>query len=80
MGRSNTNEGSMNERKIMIETDPDYIASKRFDYSLNKLLERYPDGCPDRIIATALMIDEEEVEILYQNIVLKLRSIMGVET
>lgn len=62
-----------------IYTDPDYIALKRFDYSLAKLLERYPDGASDKIIAQALKIEESEVEELYQEIVEKLRRVMVVE-
>lgn len=64
--------------KYKIENSPDWIAIKRFNYSLNKLLERYPDGVPDRIIAQALQINEEEVEIIYQKILSKLRNKMGV--
>jgi hypothetical protein len=67
------------EAKKRVETDPDFIALKRFDFSLEKLLERYPDGCPDRIIANALLIPEHEVEELYQSAIIKLRGIMGVE-
>jgi hypothetical protein len=66
------------EAKKRVETDPDYIALGRFDYSLEKLLERYPDGCPDRIIAAALLIGEHEVEELYQKAIARLRLIMGV--
>lgn len=68
------------EMKHMIETDPDYIASKRYSYSLASLLERYPDGCPDRIIATVLQMSEEEVEASYQTIVQKLRNLMKVDS
>lgn len=65
---------------FMIENDPNYIASKRYSYSLSKLLERYPDGCPDRIIATVLQLSEEEVEQRYQKIILKLRKSMKVDS
>lgn len=55
--------------------DPDFIALKRFDYSLKSLLKRYPDGVPsDRLISQALMITEDELEEVYQGIVLKLRK------
>lgn len=67
------------EAKKKIAEDPDFVYLKRFDFSLNKLLQRYPDGCPDRIIANALMVPEAEVEELYQSAVAKLRLIMGVE-
>lgn len=57
-----------------LDTDRDYILLKRFDYSLEKLLRRYPDGAPDEVIAQALGIKPEEVEEIYQNLVLKIRA------
>lgn len=66
------------ELQDQIEKDPDFIASKRFDFSLKKALERYPDGCPDKVVAQALMIPEHEVEELYLKAVSKIRMIMGV--
>ena len=65
------------QARQMLYEDPDFIALKRYDYSLTKLMERYPDGCPDRIIASALMITEDDVEALHQEIVRKLRKAMG---
>lgn len=61
----------------LLNTDEDFIAIKRFDFSLSQLLERYPDGAPDSVIASALMIEEDEVALLYESIVDKLREIMG---
>lgn len=66
------------EAKKRINEDPDFVNLKRFNYSLAQLLERYPEGCPDRVIAAALMIPETEVEEIYDTVVTKLRMIMGV--
>jgi len=66
------------EARRLITTDEDFVYSKRFGYSLKKLLERYPDGCPDRVIAAVLLITEDDVEAHYQRIVIKLRNAMGV--
>ena len=66
------------ELRRLLEEDPDFIYLKRFDYSLKKLLERYPDGCPDRIIANALLMTEDDIQALYEKIVIKLRNAMGV--
>lgn len=52
---------------------------KRFDYSLKKTLEHYPDGCPDRVIAQALMLREDELDEVYSQIVKKLRLLVGEE-
>jgi len=67
------------EIRSRIDGDPDFVNLKRFDYSLAKLLERYPEGCPDRVIAHALLVSEEEVEELYDIAVERLRELMGVK-
>lgn len=67
-----------NKEKILekIHKDEDFINLKRFDYSLNQLLKRYPDGAPNKVIALALDIPEEEVENIYKKIVENLREKM----
>jgi len=72
------------EAKSLVETDPDFVAVKRFDYSLKKLMEKYPpekypDGVPTKVIAQALMITEDEVEELYEQVILKLRSALNID-
>jgi hypothetical protein len=62
----------------LIHNDPDWINLKRFNNSLKELLVRYPDGAPDHVVAAGLNIDETEVDVLYNQIVLKLRQSMGV--
>lgn len=58
-----------------IKNDPDFVALKRFDYSLAKLLKRYPEGVPNnKLIAQALMISEDDVERLYAEIVETLKN------
>jgi hypothetical protein len=64
--------------KHKINNDPNYIHIRRFEYSLSKLLERYPEGVPDKYIAQALDIEEEEVDALYEQTVQKLRKLMNV--
>jgi hypothetical protein len=66
------------QEQDMIHNASDWINLKRFNNSLKDLLVRYPDGCPDHVLAAALNIDETEVDILYTQIVLKLRAFMGV--
>ncbi len=60
--------------KQKINNEPDFIFLKRFDFSLKNLLDRYPDGVPNRIIAQALQMTEVEVEDLYQKVLVKLRE------
>jgi hypothetical protein len=59
--------------------DPDFILTKRFGYSLQKLVERYPDGAPDHVIAAALGTTETEVERRYQDVVRYLKGFVGNE-
>ena len=67
-----------NKEKILekIHKDENFINLKRFDYSLNQLLKRYPDGAPNKVIALALDIPEEEVENIYKKIIENLREKM----
>jgi hypothetical protein len=39
---------------------------------------RYPEGCPTRVIAQALLMTEEDVDILHNKIITRLQSLMGV--
>jgi hypothetical protein len=57
--------------------NPDYIYLKRYGNSMQRLIKRYPDGCPAHIIASALDITEEQVEERYQEVVTKLQDRMG---
>jgi len=67
------------EAKHLINTDPDFVYMKRFEYSLKKLMERYPDGAPTKIIAQAMMMTEDEVEELYEAVIVKMRQALKVE-
>ena len=69
----------MKDTKNKIILDPNFINIKRFDFSMDTLLQRYPDGAPDKVVASALMMTEEEVADFYEGVVEKLRSIMGVK-
>lgn len=61
-----------------LRTEEDFIAINRFGNSLATLLERYADGCPDHIVAKALLLSSaKEVEEVYQRVVEKLRRLMG---
>lgn len=71
----------MDEKDVRrrLETEEDFINLKRFGFSIREVMKRYPDGVPDRIIAQALGISEEEVEARYGEIVAQLRETMKVE-
>lgn len=66
--------------KDRIETEQDFVNLRRMAFSLEKTIERYPEGdIPDRIAAQALGLKEEEIEPLFQAVVLKLRKLMHVQ-
>jgi hypothetical protein len=62
-----------------VHTDPNYIAMRRYGNDINRLMKRYPNGAPDHIIATALLLEEDEVNRVYDMIVAKMRTIMKAE-
>lgn len=69
---------SKEEIKNRIGKDPDFIYSSKYGNSMEKLIQKYPTGCPDKIIAQVLLLDSpEEVEEIYQGIVKKLREKMS---
>lgn len=67
-----------NEARQRIAEDPDFVYLKRFDFSLAKALERYPEGLPDKLCAQALMITEDDWEMVWRNLLDKLRGLMGI--
>jgi hypothetical protein len=69
----------LEEVRRLITEDEDFIYSKRFDFSLDKMLERYPDGAPAKLIAQSLLITEEEVEKIVQDAIVVLREKMKVK-
>lgn len=63
-----------------LEDDPNFINSKRFDFSLEKLQDRYPSGCPERVAAAALGMTEEQFKEFHAAVVQKLRFYMNVKS
>jgi hypothetical protein len=66
------------EARARIINEPDFVNLPHFDFSLSKVLDKFPDGAPDVIVAKALMITEDDVSVQYEQIVRKLRRMMGV--
>lgn len=61
-----------------LRTDSDFVYLPRFDFSLEKLMLRYPDGVPGKLIAQALMMTEDEVDSLFQDTLVSLRKALKV--
>lgn len=66
------------EKMVKMNTEPDFIYMNRYGNSINKLLQRYPEGCPDHIIAASFEINEVELEKRFQQIISTLQIRMGV--
>lgn len=62
------------EQEKLLETNPDFILLRRFDFSLKQALKRYPDGLPDNLVAQALGKSPTWVAERYEGIVEKLRE------
>jgi hypothetical protein len=75
----------MNKKKNLesvrerIDSDPNYVHAPSLGNDLETVLNKHPEGCTDRVIASLLQVEVEEVEDLYQEIVLKLRQEMKVD-
>ncbi len=67
------------ERRKRLHTEHEYINIKKYKHRMSNLLKRYPESTPDKVIALAMMLPEEQVEVEYQRIVRKLRELMKVE-
>ena len=63
-------------KKYRIENEEDFIDCIRFKNSLNKILEKYPDGVSDDTICRVLDITQEELDTLFQNAIIQLRKDM----
>lgn len=64
----------MEERDIKLESDRDFILSKRYNDSLRLILKDNPNGIPDRVICRILKISQEELEKIYNRAILSMRS------
>lgn len=62
-----------------IHEEEDFVNLKRFNYSLLKVQERFPNGAPDKTIANALLLNEEDIPLIYQGIINKLREMLRVD-
>lgn len=55
-------------------TEEDFVFAPRYQNSVKVLIEKYPDGVPDRIIAQALQIDVSEVTEAFDRAIAKIKK------
>lgn len=68
----------IDEKKLKLMEDEDFIDYPKFKNSLKKLIDKYPDGVENETIAKVLNMTEEEVEETYQSAIKKLQAKLGV--
>jgi hypothetical protein len=67
----------MKDKKMIkkkIVEDEDFIYCPRLGNSLNKLIEKHPDGVDDERIQKLLLMSAKELEAIYQSALQKLRN------
>lgn len=64
------------EQREKAFTDPGYINSRKYKYSLEKFKDKNEKGIPDKVIAYFLCMSIEEVTKEYEDIVNKIRQFM----
>jgi hypothetical protein len=67
------------ELRGRVIAEANFVNAKRFDNSRATLEARYPDGCPEHVMASALVLTVEEVRAEDERITGKLRNLMGVD-
>lgn len=66
---------TLEDVKEAISSDTDFIALPRFQCSLRRFVDRYPDGAPNNTsIAKALCLSETEVEEIYAKAMKTMKS------
>jgi len=63
-----------------LETEEDFIHAPRYGNSIKTIREKYPNGCPDHLIASVMQQKEEEIQKRYLEIISCLREKMKVES
>lgn len=52
--------------KTRIMSELDFIVNSRFSNSLKLIMNRYPEGVPEHIIAKSLMLAPSEISVLHK--------------
>ena len=60
------------EEKLL--ADPDYIRSTRHNHSLLHFTKTNPNGVSERVIGVLLGLSVQQVQEIYQKIILKIRQ------
>ncbi|MEX1013873.1 MAG: hypothetical protein WDZ80_01815 [Candidatus Paceibacterota bacterium] len=64
--------------KQRVLEEEDFIYCPRLRNSVSKMIEKNPEGIDNERIAKVMLMEEEEVETVFQSAILKLRKILKV--
>jgi hypothetical protein len=65
--------------KKRIEEEEDYIYCPRLGNSLSTLIDKNPDGVDDERIMKVLLMDEDELQEVYDSALNKLRKTLNID-
>lgn len=71
---NNKVKAKMDEIWRRLNTEPDFVCLPRYGGSLKRVLARYPDGAPDKVVADAMQISVSDLQRLLATAVQKLRA------
>lgn len=62
--------------KRLLKEDPDWIFSRRYGFSAEKLAKKYPDGVPMKILVEVLMTSEEVLQVIWDDLIEDLQRML----
>lgn len=65
--------------KELILTDPDFIYSPKYENSLQKFTHRHDEGVESSHAAKVLLMEEAEIDDIYQEAIDNLKYMMGAD-
>jgi len=68
----------IDEKKHRILKEENFIDYPKYKNSIEKLIEKHPDGVSDEVIAKVLNITKEEVEEIYNSAIEKIKKNAGI--
>jgi len=65
------------EQRQMIRQETDYVFLRRYHYSVDEAIQKFPDGLPTVMIAKGLGETSDWVESQYRTVVGKIRGMIS---
>lgn len=62
-----------------IDTERDFVALPRYGNSIQRVIDKFPNGVPEHLTARALRMSPRQLQMLWGRILRKLRVVLDVE-